>query len=160
MTILRETCRILLSQRLLLHDFANYIPPPYSRASWLVTSHQCAYGPGKVYRNGPSAVSLSIPSSRGPLYRSRCFYGRFETDFAAKEMFGRNAYQVDLLDFPFTEPSAEMDIYWGLKNETDHRITKRLRILRNSGLWHRWIRRHVNCGIDQRNIADLHLVWA
>mgnify|MGYP001261256695 CR=1 FL=1 len=26
--------------------------------------------------------------------------------------------------FPFTEPSAEVDIYWGLKTETDYRITK------------------------------------
>ena len=26
--------------------------------------------------------------------------------------------------FPFTEPSAEIDIYWGLKTEADYRITK------------------------------------
>jgi len=26
--------------------------------------------------------------------------------------------------FPFTEPSAEMDVYWGLKDEHDYRITK------------------------------------
>ena len=26
--------------------------------------------------------------------------------------------------FPFTEPSAEVDIYWGLETETDRRITK------------------------------------
>tara|TARA_B100000902_G_scaffold50725_1_gene57467 strand:- start:653 stop:1669 length:1017 start_codon:yes stop_codon:yes gene_type:complete len=26
--------------------------------------------------------------------------------------------------FPFTEPSAEVDIYWGLNSETDYRITK------------------------------------
>ena len=26
--------------------------------------------------------------------------------------------------FPFTEPSAEVDVYWGLKNEVDYRITK------------------------------------
>ena len=26
--------------------------------------------------------------------------------------------------FPFTEPSAEIDIYWGLKTESDYRITK------------------------------------
>ena len=26
--------------------------------------------------------------------------------------------------FPFTEPSAEVDIYWGLKTETDYKITK------------------------------------
>jgi phenylalanyl-tRNA synthetase alpha chain len=27
------------------------------------------------------------------------------------------------IHFPFTEPSAEVDIYWGLK-QTDYRITK------------------------------------
>ena len=26
--------------------------------------------------------------------------------------------------FPFTEPSAEMDIWWGLETEHDYRITK------------------------------------
>ena len=26
--------------------------------------------------------------------------------------------------FPFTEPSAEVDVYWGLKTEADYRITK------------------------------------
>ena len=26
--------------------------------------------------------------------------------------------------FPFTEPSAEMDVYWGLETEVDKRITK------------------------------------
>ena len=26
--------------------------------------------------------------------------------------------------FPFTEPSAVVDIYWGLNSETDYRITK------------------------------------
>ena len=26
--------------------------------------------------------------------------------------------------FPFTEPSAEVDIYWGLNSESDYRITK------------------------------------
>ena len=26
--------------------------------------------------------------------------------------------------FPFTEPSAEVDVYWGLESESDYRITK------------------------------------
>ena len=30
----------------------------------------------------------------------------------------------DLSYFPFTEPSAELDVYWGLNSEADHRITK------------------------------------
>ena len=26
--------------------------------------------------------------------------------------------------FPFTEPSAEVDVWWGLENEVDYRMTK------------------------------------
>lgn len=45
--------------------------------------------------------------------------------FFAKEMFGEEVkIRLRPSYFPFTEPSAEMDIYWGLKDETDHRITK------------------------------------
>ncbi|MEP7195254.1 MAG: phenylalanine--tRNA ligase subunit alpha [Saprospiraceae bacterium] len=45
--------------------------------------------------------------------------------FFAKEMFGQDVrIRLRPSYFPFTEPSAEMDIYWGLKDATDHRITK------------------------------------
>ncbi len=45
--------------------------------------------------------------------------------FFAQEMFGPDVkIRLRPSFFPFTEPSAEMDIYWGLKDETDHRITK------------------------------------
>ncbi len=45
--------------------------------------------------------------------------------FFAREMFGPSVkIRLRPSYFPFTEPSAEMDIYWGLKDETDHRITK------------------------------------
>ena len=45
--------------------------------------------------------------------------------FFAKEMFGQDVkIRLRPSYFPFTEPSAEMDIYWGLKDETDYRITK------------------------------------
>jgi phenylalanyl-tRNA synthetase alpha chain len=43
--------------------------------------------------------------------------------YFTKEMFGKSKPFASLL-FPFTEPSAEVDIYWGLKTETDYRITK------------------------------------
>ena len=48
--------------------------------------------------------------------------------------------------FPFTEPSAEVDIYWGLKTETDRRITKGtgwLEIL-GCGMVHPNVLRNVN----------------
>ncbi len=45
--------------------------------------------------------------------------------FFAREMFGSEVkIRLRPSYFPFTEPSAEMDIYWGLKDETDYRITK------------------------------------
>ena len=42
----------------------------------------------------------------------------------AKRMFGERPTRFRANYFPFTEPSAEMDIYWGLKTERDHSITK------------------------------------
>ncbi|MBK7230778.1 MAG: phenylalanine--tRNA ligase subunit alpha [Saprospiraceae bacterium] len=85
--------------------------------------------PGRVYRN--ETVSA----------RSHCQFHQVEglyvdkgvsmADlkqtllFFAKEMFGEDVkIRLRPSYFPFTEPSAEMDIYWGLKDETDHRITK------------------------------------
>ncbi len=69
--------------------------------------------------------------------------------FFAKEMFGSDVkIRLRPSYFPFTEPSAEMDIYWGLKDETDHRITKGtgwLEIL-GCGMVDPAVLR--NCGID------------
>ena len=43
----------------------------------------------------------------------------------AKELYGpETVTRFRPSYFPFTEPSAEMDIYWGLETERDHRITK------------------------------------
>ena len=39
-------------------------------------------------------------------------------------MFGNSKIRLRPSYFPFTEPSAEVDIYWGLDTETDYRITK------------------------------------
>lgn len=45
--------------------------------------------------------------------------------FFAREFFGKDT-EIRLRPsyFPFTEPSAEMDVYWGLENEVDYRMTK------------------------------------
>ena len=45
--------------------------------------------------------------------------------------------------FPFTEPSAEVDIYWGLQSETDRRITKGTGWLEIMG-----------CGMIDPNVLD------
>ena len=84
--------------------------------------------PGRVFRN--EAVSS----------RSHCIFHKVEglyidkdVSFAdskqtllhfTKEMFGKSKIRLRPSYFPFTEPSAEVDIYWGLKTETDYRITK------------------------------------
>jgi len=84
--------------------------------------------PGRVFRN--EAISA----------RSHCIFHQIEglyidkdVSFAdlkqtllyfTKEMFGKSKIRLRPSYFPFTEPSAEIDIYWGLKTETDYRITK------------------------------------
>ncbi len=85
--------------------------------------------PGRVYRN--ETISA----------RSHCQFHQVEglyidegVSFADMKQtllyFARQMYGPDVRIrlrpsfFPFTEPSAEMDVYWGLKDETDYRITK------------------------------------
>ncbi len=84
--------------------------------------------PGRVFRN--EAISS----------RSHCIFHQVEglyidkdVSFAdlkqtllyfTKEMFGKSKIRLRPSYFPFTEPSAEVDIYWGLKTPTDYRITK------------------------------------
>lgn len=84
--------------------------------------------PGRVYRN--EAISA----------RSHCFFHQIEglyidknVSFAdlketllyfAKEMFGASKIRLRPSYFPFTEPSAEMDIWKGTETEADYRITK------------------------------------
>ena len=85
--------------------------------------------PGRVYRN--EAISA----------RAHCIFHQIEglyidkdVSFAdlkqtllyfAKEMFGEQTkIRLRPSYFPFTEPSAEVDVYWGLESESDYRITK------------------------------------
>lgn len=84
--------------------------------------------PGRVFRN--EAISA----------RSHCIFHQIEglyidegVSFAdlkqtllffAKEFFGKAKIRLRPSYFPFTEPSAEMDVYWGLETETDYKITK------------------------------------
>lgn len=44
--------------------------------------------------------------------------------YFCESLFGNSKMRLRPSYFPFTEPSAEIDIYWGLKSEVDHRITK------------------------------------
>ena len=45
--------------------------------------------------------------------------------FFARSFFGeKSKIRLRPSYFPFTEPSAEVDVYWGLNTESDYRITK------------------------------------
>ncbi len=84
--------------------------------------------PGRVYRN--EAISA----------RSHCFFHQIEGLYIDKDvsfadlkqtlqyfttqMFGKSKIRLRPSYFPFTEPSAEIDVYWGLETESDYRITK------------------------------------
>ncbi len=84
--------------------------------------------PGRVFRN--EAISA----------RAHCIFHQVEglyidknVSFAdlkqtllyfTKALFGKSKIRLRPSYFPFTEPSAEVDIYWGLETETDYRITK------------------------------------
>jgi phenylalanyl-tRNA synthetase alpha chain len=84
--------------------------------------------PGRVYRN--EAISA----------RAHCQFHQIEglyidegVSFAdmkqtllyfTQAFFGKAEIRLRPSYFPFTEPSAELDVYWGLESEADHRITK------------------------------------
>lgn len=84
--------------------------------------------PGRVFRN--EAISA----------RSHCIFHQIEglyidenvsfadlkqtIQYFTTELFGKSKIRMRPSYFPFTEPSAEVDVYWGLNSETDYRITK------------------------------------
>ena len=84
--------------------------------------------PGRVFRNEAiSARSHCIFHQVEGLYIDRdvSFADLKQTlMYFTKQMFGKSRIRLRPSYFPFTEPSAEVDIYWGLETETDYRITK------------------------------------
>lgn len=108
--------------------------------------------PGRVYRNEDISA------------RSHCLFHQIEglyvdkgVSFAdlkqtllyfTKQLFGKSKIRLRPSYFPFTEPSAEVDIYWGLKTETDYRITKGTGWLEIMGCGMVDPNVLTNCGID------------
>lgn len=84
--------------------------------------------PGRVFRNeAVSARSHCIFHQIEGLYIDKgvTFSDMKQTlEYFAKAFFGKSKIRLRPSYFPFTEPSAEMDVYWGLENELDYRITK------------------------------------
>lgn len=114
--------------------------------------------PGRVFRN--EAISA----------RAHCIFHQIEglyidegVSFAdmkqtlyyfATELFGKETkIRFRPSYFPFTEPSAEVDIYWGLKNETDYRITKGTGWLEIMGCGMVDPNVLENCGIDSKKYS-------
>ena len=108
--------------------------------------------PGRVFRN--EAISA----------RSHCVFHQIEglyidknVSFAdlkqtlmyfTKAIFGTAEIRLRPSYFPFTEPSAEVDIYWGLETEADYRITKGTGWLEIMGCGMVDPNVLTNCGID------------
>ena len=113
--------------------------------------------PGRVYRN--EAISA----------RSHCFFHQVEglyidkdvsfadlkqtLQFFTQELFGKSKIRLRPSYFPFTEPSAEVDVYWGLETETDYRMTKGTGWLEIMGCG--MVDPNVldNCGIDSKKYS-------
>lgn len=113
--------------------------------------------PGRVFRN--EAISA----------RSHCVFHQIEglyidknVSFAdlkqtllyfTKAIFGTAEIRLRPSYFPFTEPSAEVDIYWGLETEADYRITKGTGWLEIMGCG--MVDPNVlrNCGIDSEEFS-------
>ncbi len=108
--------------------------------------------PGRVYRN--EAISA----------RSHCFFHQIEglyidknvsfadlkqtLQFFTTELFGKSKIRLRPSYFPFTEPSAEVDVYWGLETEADYRITKGTGWLEIGGCGMVDPNVLTNCGVD------------
>ena len=108
--------------------------------------------PGRVYRNEDISA------------RSHCFFHQVEglyidkdvsfadlkqtLQFFTTELFGKSKIRLRPSYFPFTEPSAEVDVYWGLESEIDYRITKGTGWLEIMGCGMVDPNVLTNCGID------------
>src|SRR6056300_1221496 len=113
--------------------------------------------PGRVFRN--EAISA----------RSHCFFHQVEGLYIDKDvsfadlkqtlqyftesLFGKSKIRLRPSYFPFTEPSAEVDVYWGLETETDYKMTKGTGWLEIMGCG--MVDPNVlrNCGIDPKEYS-------
>ena len=113
--------------------------------------------PGRVYRN--EAISA----------RSHCFFHQVEglcidknisfadlkqtLEYFTKMLFGKSKIRLRPSYFPFTEPSAEVDVYWGLENDLDYKMTKGTGWLEIMGCGMVDPNVLKNCGIDPKEYS-------
>ena len=108
--------------------------------------------PGRVYRNETisARAHCQFHQVEGLYIAENVSFADLKQTiyFFAKEMFGATKIRMRPSFFPFTEPSAEVDVWWGCETESDKRITKGtgwLEIL-GCGMVDPAVLR--NCGID------------
>lgn len=103
--------------------------------------------PGRVYRNEDiSSRSHCLFHQVEGLYVDKgvSFVDLKQTIlYFVKQLFGKSKIRLRPSYFPFTEPSAEVDVYWGLETEADYRITKGTGWLEIMG-----------CGMVDPNVLD------
>jgi phenylalanyl-tRNA synthetase alpha chain len=84
--------------------------------------------PGRVYRNETisSRAHCQFHQVEGLYIAEKVSFAdlRQTIYYFAKEMFGSTKIRMRPSFFPFTEPSAEVDVWWGCESEADKRITK------------------------------------
>ncbi len=113
--------------------------------------------PVRVYRN--EAISA----------RSHCFFHQVEglcidknisfadlkqtLEYFTKMLFGKSKIRLRPSYFPFTEPSAEVDVYWGLENDLDYKMTKGTGWLEIMGCGMVDPNVLKNCGIDPKEYS-------
>ncbi len=113
--------------------------------------------PGRVYRN--EAISA----------RSHCFFHQIEglcidkdisfadlkqtLEYFTTMLFGKSKIRLRPSYFPFTEPSAEVDVYWGLENDVDYKMTKGTGWLEIMGCGMVDPNVLENCGIDSKEYS-------
>ena len=147
-TIQPVICRIHFLFKPIQIFFYALIPVRYKCDIWNNNQPPIrTISPGRVYRN--EAISA----------RSHCFFHQVEGLYIDKdvsfadlkqtlqyfttEMFGKSKIRLRPSYFPFTEPSAEVDVYWGLETETDYKMTKGTGWLEIMG-----------CGMVDPNVLD------
>lgn len=109
--------------------------------------------PGRVYRNETisSRSHCQFHQVEGLYINEKVSFADMKQTllYFAREMYGaEKEIRLRPSYFPFTEPSAEMDVYWGLKDEVDHRITKGTGWLEILGCGMVDPEVLTNCGID------------
>lgn len=109
--------------------------------------------PGRVYRNETisSRSHCQFHQVEGLYIDKKVSFADMKQTllYFAREMYGAQTnIRLRPSFFPFTEPSAEMDVYWGLNNDDDYRITKGTGWLEIMGCGMVDPAVLTNCGID------------